>query len=339
MDNQHKSGSAGTKPRSGTQRKAAPASGQRKKTASAGQRRPAAAQPARQPQRKQQQTRRPARKKTVQRPRVTPEVVYTPAKPFSRNRFLLRLLTVAAVVIAIVFGISIFFKVETVVVSGTNKYTAWDVKEASGIKEGDNLLTLNEAKVYGKIKVKLPYVDTVRISIKLPDTVNIIIEEFEVCYAIKAEDGTTWLVTSDGKVVEQVSASAATNYTNILGVTLASPKAGSQAVAAENASGDGEQTEALGADDRLKTALTILQYLEANGIIGEAASVDVSDMGNIQMWYGTQYKVLLGDTSKLSKKIYEVALAIGQMDAYQSGELDASYTIWPDHVGYSPSKS
>lgn len=331
MDNQHKSGSTGTKKRpasSSSQRKTAPAA--RKKPASAAAR-----------TKSRTTTRKTTRKRTVQKPRVTPEVVYTPAKPFSRNRFLLRLLTVAAVVIAITFGISIFFKVEVVTVTGAEKYTAWDVKEASGIKEGDNLLTINEARVYGNIRVKLPYVDTVRVSIKLPDTVNIIIEEMDVVYAIKAEDGTTWLITSDGRVVEQTTASTATNYTNILGVKLASPQTGTKAEAAESAAAgtDETQVQVTTAADRLETALTILQYLEANGIIGDAASVDVTDLGNIEVWYGTQYQIKLGNTDKLSRKIYQIALAIGQMDDYQSGELDASYVIWPDKVGYTPFKN
>ena len=67
--------------------------------------------------------------------RPTPEVVYTPARPFSRNRFLLKLLTVVAVVIAIIFGTSIFFKVDTFVVSGTVVVGDIDVtwKEVSAI--------------------------------------------------------------------------------------------------------------------------------------------------------------------------------------------------------------
>ena len=52
-----------------------------------------------------------------------PDVVYTPAKPFSRERFLLRLATVVAVVIAMMFGISIFVRVEHGMVAGAEKYT------------------------------------------------------------------------------------------------------------------------------------------------------------------------------------------------------------------------
>jgi len=54
-----------------------------------------------------------------------PDVVYTPAKPFSRERFLIRLATVVAVVIALMFGISIFFRVDHVTVSGPDKYTPY----------------------------------------------------------------------------------------------------------------------------------------------------------------------------------------------------------------------
>lgn len=344
MDKQNQSGSAGTRQRpatasgrggtaTGTRRPAASSgstSGNRtrSRTAPAKTKRKRPAEPPKQRNREKKAARR-----------VTPEVVYTPAKPFNRNRFLLRLLTAAAVVIAITFGISIFFKVETVTVSGMEKYTAWDVKEASGIQEGDNLLMLNKPKAYGNIKVKLPYVKSVRIGIKLPDTVNIFIEELEVVYAIKADDGSTWLIAADGRVVEQINASTATNYTNVLGVQLSSPKSGGQAAASEgtpNAAGEEGQPQTVTAAERLETALTILQYLEANGIIGEADSVDVTNMGDLQLWYGQQYQVKLGDNTQLSRKISEMKAAIDQMDDYQSGELDVSYTIWPDRVGYTP---
>lgn len=342
MDNQNKSGSAGTRKR--------PASEQR--GAGSGKKRPAAtreaagnrarsAEPSAKPRKKQTAPpaqRRDQKKKPARR-RITPEVVYTPAKPFNRNRFLLRLLTAAAVVIAITFGISIFFKVETITVSGMQKYTAWDVKEASGIQEGDNLMTLNRAKADAAVKVNLPYVKSVRISIKLPDTVNIIIEESEVVYAIKADDGSTWLISSDGRVVEQTSASAASNYTNILGVQLSSPKSGGQAAASEGTptvTGEENQPQTVTAAERLETALTILQYLEANSVIGEADSVDVTDMGDLELWYEQRYQVKLGDSTRLSYKISAMKAAIDQLDDYQSGELDVSFTFWHDEVGYTP---
>lgn len=279
---------------------------------------------------------------TTKTKRPTPEVVYTPARPFSRNRFLLKLLTVVAVVIAIVFGTSIFFKVDTFVVSGANKYTPWQIREASGIREGDNLLTFGVPAACGKIKTALPYVEDVRIGIELPDTVHIEIVERNVVYAIGAEDGSHWLITSTGSVVEQTSASSVAGYTQVLGVTLTDPVQGEQARAAQKpkeTQPDGETVPAVSGVDpaqKLSAALSILQYLEANGVIGEAASVDVGDVGNLQLWYGQQYQVLLGDISRMDYKIECMKLAIDQMDSYQSGVLDVSFRIWTDQPGYSP---
>ena len=96
---------------------------------------------------------------------AAPDVVYTPAKPFSRDRFLLRLATVVAVVIALMFGVSIFFRVEHVTVSGVDKYTPYMIQQAAGIKEGDALLGLSDARISGKITSALPYVENVSISI------------------------------------------------------------------------------------------------------------------------------------------------------------------------------
>ncbi len=272
------------------------------------------------------------RRRTVRRPSMeTPEVVYTPPKPFNSAAFLLRLATVVAVVVAVVFGVSIFFRVQTVNVSGTDKYTAWEVMEASGIKEGDNLLSLPKARVSGRITAALPYIGSVRVEIQLPDTVNIEVTELEVVYAIQDTIDRWWLMTADGKVVERILGDPAKGIAQIQGVRLADPQVSAQAVAADNA--DDLVTQG---SDRLSVALTILQYLEDNSIIGDVASVNVEDLGALTLWYGNQYQVKLGDTTQLEYKIRCMYTAVNQMESYRSGVLDITFTTWPDQIGYTP---
>lgn len=270
-----------------------------------------------------------------------PQIVYTQPKPFNRNRFLLRLVTVVAVVLALILGMAIFFKVENVTVSGMDKYTAWEIREASGILDGENLLTVSEAKISGRIRTLLPYVDSVRVGIKLPDTVNIEIVELDVVYAIESADGQWWLMDANGKIVEKTDSSAAKGYTRILGVQLEAPSVGQQAVAAEETPSATDETGqtvpvTIRGSQRLSAVVTILQYLEDFGVIGQAASVDVSDMSKIELWYGSSYQVNLGDTTQLGRKIESMKLAIDQEKTFQSGILDVSFTTWPDQVGYSP---
>lgn len=271
------------------------------------------------------------------------QIVYTPPKPFNRGRFVIRLATAAAIVLALVFGMSIFFKVETVNVAGTDKYTPWDIQQASGIHIGEGLLGLSKAKIAGKIIEQLPYVDDVQIGIKLPDTVNIEITELDIVYSVQAQDDTWWLVNAQGRVVDKTDSATGATYTQLLGLRLNSPVIGEMAVAVEPEPG---QTDAEGqtvpvtvkGSERLETVITILQYLEANGVIGQADSVNVEDMGDIRIEYADRYEVLLGDTTQLGYKIKSFKAAVDQMGDYQSGTLDASFTIWPDEVGYTPAK-
>lgn len=281
-------------------------------------------------------------KKTVVYNNIKAEnaIIYTQPKPFERRKFLLRMATVVAVVLALVLGMSIFFKVAKVTVSGSDKYTPWDVREASGIRDGENLLTLNKAKIGGKIRTKLPYVKTVRIGVKLPDTVKIEIQEMDVVYAVAdAEDG-WWLMDATGKIVESVSSSDAKSHTLIEGVRLQAPTVGTQAVAMEAVPPTNEAGETVPVtvleSERLRAAIDILQSLEKNGVIGQAASLNVSDMTMLELWYEDHYQVLLGDSKNLSYKIESMVKAIDQQKDYQRGILDVSFTTWGDQVNLSP---
>lgn len=285
-----------------------------------------------------------------ERPVEKQEVVYTPAKPFNRNRLLLQLLTVAAVVVALVLGLSIFFKVKYVTVSGAEKYDAWTIREASGIKEGENLLTFGQAKASGKITTSLPYVKDVQIGIKLPDTVHIEITELDVVYAIQAGDNSWWLITAGGKVVEQVDDATAGENTAIIGVKLLSPEVQGQAAAMDAAQAEkpaesvseSQPTEAavpnvsVTGAEQLAVALKIVQALEENGVFGKIATVNVTDLGALELWYGDRYQIELGDSENLDVKIQWMAKTVSQLAAHDSGIIDVSFTIWEDQAGYTP---
>ncbi len=283
--------------------------------------------------------RRPEQKPSVpQTPEEIPEVTYTMPKPISKGGFLMKLLSVAAVVAAVIMCLSLFFRVEEVVVSGADKYTPWMIKEASGISDGDSLLSVSDARVSGNIISALPYVKDVRVGIKLPGTVHIEITELETTYAIEASDGTWWLITSEGRVVERIQSSAAAGYTRIYGVQANAPKEDQLIQAAEEAQQDPEHTETTGENDvplptaaritgaaRLAAVTEILTALEDNGIIGQIASIDVTNINDITMEYGQRLHVVLGTAENLAYKVQYMALAIAQIEEYQTGELDVSF--------------
>lgn len=315
-----------------------------------------------------QEREHPVRRRTSPR-RKDPdaEIVYTPPVPFNRGRFVLRLATVVAVVLALLFGMSIFFKVENVTVSGNQKYTAWDISQAAGIAEDENLMTLSKARVSGNIISQLPYVKSVRIGIKLPDTVNIEITELDVTYAISDVSGGWWLMNDQGRIVDVTNTVTAKEFTQVQGVTIQVPTVGEQAVAKEadvtvtvpSDSTDptdppsvtmppdtetepdttvpsGNQIDTISGAERLQAALAVLQQLSEDGFASKVASVDVTNLSALKLGYEDRFQVNLGDTSRMDYKISCLKAAIGEMAAYASGELDVSFTTWPDQIGYTP---
>ena len=276
--------------------------------------------------RRQEPGERRRRRQSQSQPKTNaPEVVRTQARDFDSRRLLMRIVTIVTIVLAFSIGLSIFFRVETVTVTGCSKYTAWTVSEASGIQQGDSLLFFGRATVGSHIMNALPYVKSVRFSIKLPGVVNIIIEEAPVGYAIEAADGSWWMITSDGIVAEQTDAQGAQQTTIIKGVNLDAPQIGAQAKAYEPNS----ESAVTGAD-RLAVALQLTQLMEANEILGKMSYVDVTNLQRLYLWYQTQYRIDLGDRQELDTKIATVKAAMAEIGEYQTGvmELVKDGEIW-----------
>ena len=70
-----------------------------------------------------------AEKKRKQAERLkTPAVIYTQPTSFNSRRLAVQLTTILAVVLALVLGMSVFFRVETISVVGADIYSEWTVR-------------------------------------------------------------------------------------------------------------------------------------------------------------------------------------------------------------------
>ncbi|MFR7767085.1 MAG: cell division protein FtsQ/DivIB [Oscillospiraceae bacterium] len=81
-----------------------------------------------------------------------------------RGRSLLQPLIFLLICVALVLGMSVFFRVSKVEVVGNSIYTAEEVVDASGIGKGDNLFFINRFSAASRIFSKLPYVDKAKVT-------------------------------------------------------------------------------------------------------------------------------------------------------------------------------
>ena len=273
----------------------------------------------------------PKQQRVIRPPREEiPRVTYTPPRPMRRASFLWKLVSMAAVVAAVFMGLSVFFRVDTITVAGADKYTPWRIRQAAGVETGDALLSISEARVASRIVSQLPYIDEVKVGIRLPGTVEIQVKELQVTYSIADESGSWWLISSDGRAVESVTKETAQNYTRVEGLAIRTPQPG-ESVQAQPGHyidpGDGETIpyEQSEADRQLENLICLLSALERSRVIGEITRIDVTDPSDIRLEYPHLLTVRLGKPENIEYKIALMAGAVEQLAPNQSGELDLSF--------------
>ena len=227
-----------------------------------------------------------------------------------------RLAVMTGIVVAVILSMVIFFRVGTIQVEGNAYYSQDEILENCGVAVGDNLLTLSRGKISGSIMAPLKYVDRVKVTRQLPDTLIIHITEGKPKYAVQDTDGNYYLITADGKVVEQIEARQAGEFTLIRELTIVPPAVGEELqVYAE----PGSESKAKG---QLTAMKTLLKEIEAANLGRHIASVDLSSSFKISLWYEDRFQVELGDTNRMDYKLEYLKVVIEREESYVTGTID-----------------
>ena len=161
----------------------------------------------------------------------TPATKQEQQKKRKQKKLVRKILSIAvtviiAIIVVAVLCLTVFFKIDTINISGNSKYT----KEQITITKDKNLFLVDRDNAAAKLKEALPYIHDVEISRKLPSTLNVKITETKVPYAIKNSDKTYTLLDSDLKVLEANVANAPEGSIIIKKAALSSALVGKQAV-------------------------------------------------------------------------------------------------------------
>ena len=216
------------------------------------------------------------------------------------------------------------------------------IRQAAGVEPGDALLSIGEARVASRIRMKLPYVDEIKVGIRLPGTVEIQVTELQVTYSIEDENGAWWLISADGRAVEQVTLDKALGYTRVEGLAIRTPQPGAAVQALPGQIIDPDEGTAVeqdqsDADEQLSALIGVMTALEQNRIIGEIALIDVTDVSAIRLEYPQLLTVRLGGAERMDYKISYLAAAVEELADTQSGELDLSLEYTEDAV-FTPAR-
>lgn len=215
------------------------------------------------------------------------------------------------VIVAIIFVMSVFFKITKIEVSGNSLYSAEEIIAASGIEEGDNLFFVNRIAAGSRVVVKLPYVDSVKISRGLPNRVTIEVTESNAVGYVSVGDE-LWSVSSSGKFLSSIDQKNTEHIAAISGITVSDAEVGEYIKAA-----DGES-------DKLSYLVDILYQVQARGLVSKVEEIDVSSVECPTFEYDGRFTVKLGANDNTEYKFGKMLSAVSQLSADDSGTLDLS---------------
>ena len=204
-------------------------------------------------------------------------------------------------------------------VDGNSYYTAQEIIDASGINIDDNLLTLSKANVASKIHAALPYINEIQIQKKLPSRVIIKVSEFTVTYGIQDVRGGWWLMSRDGRILEQADEQTVKDHLIVTGMPILAPEIGDYI---EPAAADGADMAEIAA--KRSAIVAVLPMLEQASYAEQIVSLDVSTSYDLVIWYGTQFEIRLGNTENLSYKLNYLDAVLKELKD-KTGTIDLTF--------------
>ena len=222
--------------------------------------------------------------------------------------FLYKLLSVLVICGAVVAALTLFFRVDHIVVSGTQRYTDDEVIAASRVELGDNLFLLNKYEAARHIAEDLPYIDIEDIWIRrdLPDTLLIDVEECSAVFAV-VQGGSAWLVSPKGKIVEQRPAAQALDEPVIDGCELLAPSVGTDMALATEYAG------------RQASLLALLAALDDQQLLDQVQAIHLADPGQLTMDYADRFTVEMAYGADYERMLQILTGAIGKLESNQTG--------------------
>ena len=112
----------------------------------------------------------------------------------------LLILAVAAAIMA-ALSLTVFFKIETVEVTGLTKYAAEEVIQASGVQVGQNLFRVSEKKVNGLLTQQFPYIQEVTLKRSYPARLTLEVTQAQPLGAALTAAGYV-LIGNNGRILE-----------------------------------------------------------------------------------------------------------------------------------------
>ncbi len=204
------------------------------------------------------------------------------------------------------------FAVQTVTADAVAHVTEEQIAGATASVRGESLLALSVGPIEEELTA-LPYVRSARVLRRFPNTLYVRLVEHEPAARVKASDGSVWLVSDDGRVLEQSAAAGLPLFVPASGLELEPGEYLPQIVAAALPVG------------------ALLEEIDAGNGLPTLHHVSIALTGEVVMHLARGAELRLGEPTELKQKLTVASAIIQQYlrDGKRINYVDASV---PDRV-------
>ena len=222
------------------------------------------------------------------------------------------LLTFLVVIMAVIFVMSIFFRVTDIQVEGNEHYTDQEIIKAVVIEEGDNLFFFDRIAATSRVFAKLPYIEEVSVERQLPNKVIISVQECKALAYLQVGDE-EWAIDYSCKILGKATAEETGDLIPILGVSPGTLMIGEKLTTAD------------GNEELVNFISEVLYQLRERGLASQVNKIDFSNAYSVRIAFGDgRYTFKIGGSSNVEYKFGMIVSVMSQLKAGDVGTIDVS---------------
>ena len=228
---------------------------------------------------------------------------------------------ITVITAAVAVSLTVLFKIDSIQVVGTTRYSAEAISQISGIEKGENLFLAKTKEAELKIQQRLPYIATAKVSRGLPARIVITVSEEPISGALEYNKKYA-IINSSGKVLE-LADKIPEKCPAIKGLKLSKAEVGKNIVYE---------------DPSQQTMFQSLTAAISSSKLQKVTKIDVSMPYKIQMIYDNRVTMNLGLASDFDKKLRFAAsiLDAGKIKENEKGTLNLSVAAEDDQAFFDP---
>lgn len=201
--------------------------------------------------------------------------------------------------IIVVLSLTVFFKIDTINVEGTKKYSYKQVTSVLPIDKEKNLFLIDKKGATKKLEENLPYIYDVEITRKLPSTVVVKITEPQLIYYVKNSDNTYTYFDDNFKILEVNVKEPAEKGIELKKIAFSEVSPGKTAKLT---------------NEELLSDLQVMMQTVTSLKLKEVTAIYSESLVNNYVVYDNRITIKLGETKDIEDKLFTALTAIEKLN-------------------------